>query len=43
MMQTQIIIERWYAAVQLTSDLMTKLGEEKMMKTVAPNRNIGIY
>lgn len=42
-MQTQIIIERWYAAVQLTSDLMTKLGEEKMMKTVAPNRNSGIY
>jgi hypothetical protein len=43
MMQTQIIIESWFATVQLTSDLMNKLGEEKMMKTVAPNRNRGIY
>jgi hypothetical protein len=43
MMQTQIIIESWYATVQRTSELMTTLSEEKMMKTVAPNRNRGIY
>ncbi|WP_206513111.1 hypothetical protein [Flagellimonas marinaquae] len=43
MMQTQIIIDSWNTTVQHTSDLLTKLGEEKMMKAVAPNRNRGIY
>lgn len=43
MMQTQIIIDSWQTTVQRTSDLLTKLGEEKMMKAVAPSRNRGIY
>ena len=43
MMQTQLIIDSWNTTVQHTSDLVTKLGEEKLMKAVAPNRNRGIY
>ena len=43
MIQTQMIIESWNAAVKQTSALFDKLSDEELLKELAPNRNRGIY
>ncbi len=43
MIQTQMIIESWNAAVKQTSALFDKLTDEELLKELAPNRNRGIY
>lgn len=43
MLQTLLILESWNGTVKRVSDLFATLSDEQLLRTVAPNRNRGIY